>query len=253
MKARLALSLIVAGCSTFEGRAPSPDATVSDVARAADASDARAQPPSDAAAPGCFWDETWGCNPFVDAPGCPPGTACTLRTLDPFAPFAACEPAGSLALGRRCTTEPGTARCAPGLQCLEGRCVRPCCGSLDSPRCAAADPRSACAVRTVSLRVQGCTLSGACDYVNDNCPAAQQCQPTSVFGEALCAPTGAGRADARCEGGADCARGFTCVINAVGQAGICRPRCNPRDPRPADCAGVCGLFSDRPADFGTCR
>lgn len=144
-------------------------------------------------------------------------------------------------------------RCTVGLQCLSGRCLRPCC-ARDDARCSAVDPRSTCAVFTESETVYGCTLTATCTYrPQEGCPDGTQCFPQTEFGEAICRPIAGNADDAPCVDQNDCTPGSTCLFFAFGAGrGVCRPACNPRD-RPRCDASVCARLFQRPADFGACE
>ena len=184
------------GCASYVGSDPPTrlprDATVDEQA-SDDGANADAPPHTEAAMSDvparCFWDPGWGCNPYGADP-CAPSEGCALTDFDPIAPRAVCRAVGPRPLGALCDETDPSQRCARSFQCLFGRCAATCCGALDDARCAARDPRSACAVPTQSLRVWGCTLPGACDYRADDCPGGQSCFPTGRLGNAVCTVAG---------------------------------------------------------------
>jgi hypothetical protein len=247
------------GCASYVGSDPPTrlprDATVDEQA-SDDGANADAPPHTEAAMSDvparCFWDPGWGCNPYGADP-CAPSEGCALTDFDPIAPRAVCRAVGPRPLGALCDETDPSQRCARSFQCLFGRCAATCCGALDDARCAARDPRSACAVPTQSLRVWGCTLPGACDYRADDCPGGQSCFPTGRLGNAVCTVAGEAVDGAPCGAAGVCARGLACVVPFGTTIGRCRRRCNPRDSSRSLCPGRCASFADRPADFGACE
>lgn len=186
------------------------------------------------------------CDPVLGR-GCAAGARCQLVSLQPWT--VACAPPGPLGLGAPCDSRSPERRCAEGLQCLGGHCLRPCCVG-DDAACRARSTRSACAVTWGAAGLAACTVPGDCAWEpNDTCPEGAQCFPTSARGESVCLPYGLLRAGAACAG-PGCGAGLTCAP-AAGDAGVCRPVCVPRDSSP--CArGQCRPIEGLPNNYGAC-
>lgn len=242
-RALLAASLLLA-CSSYVGALGTPDGAADLPVAVADDGDDVPESGADAA-PAFSWcgADFQECDPTSDL-GCAAGQRCAIEQLRP--PRARCVDASDRPEGARCGI--GFGGCGPGLHCLVGRCLRPCCFDRAADACGAA---SSCAVYTEGAFIRGCTLRGACDYRDARgCPAGSGCFPTSPFGEGMCLPYGASGAGGFCSAPNDCIVGYTCRSRSGGGS-YCARVCNPENNRDPSC--MCADFNDRPADFGGCR
>lgn len=184
------------------------------------------------------------CHPLTHA-GCSAGQRCVIEQLRP--PLARCEMAVARPEGSLCGE--GFGGCGDGLQCLIGRCLRPCCFDGSAGACG---ERSSCAVTTEATFIRACTIAGSCDYLSGRaCPAGSGCAPASPFGEARCLQYGTAGQGRYCDLPNDCTAGHTCRAVRSGGESYCARVCNPETIQPPTC--LCDRFSDRPVDFGACR
>lgn len=186
--------------------------------------------------------------------GCLPTETCDLTDVEGG---VACVPAGTFALGARCTSTVG---CARGLLCMLGTCHEPCGG--DGQGCGADDGGTCTQVTGPggAPLANGLVCSIACDLRD---PAG--CGGTNGAGVAGCQHLGDGKTDclragaagdgSSCAGDVLCAPGLACVT--IGQGGpTCKPWCRVGT---ADCgAKTCVAFaSDKPivrgVEHGVCN
>lgn len=182
------------------------------------------------------------CAPLeVDA--CEAGLRCAA--VDAFPLRGRCVPPGPRPEGAPCVE---SALCRVGLQCIWGRCLRPCQRDAECPA-----QGSRCAVAAGSVEWSACTLVGACDdRLADTCGAGAVCRSTSIFGTGECLSPGPGGDGAPCSSPADCDAQHTCYLPGDHPLGACRPVCSPIG---TDCAQPrrCASFIDRPIDVGACK